>query len=72
MKLVLNGRLVEEEQPKEPVFLADLSTDPGETVNLAEAMPELTAELTREALTWREKLEAHWEERFAGNYRSLT
>ena len=71
MKLVLNGRLVEEEEPREPVFLADLSKDPGETVNLASSMPELTEELTKEALAWREQLEAHWEERFAKNY-SLT
>jgi arylsulfatase A-like enzyme len=68
MKLVLNGRLVEEEEPREPVFLADLSKDPGETVNLASSMPELTEELTKEALAWREQLEAHWEKRFAKNY----
>ena len=71
-KLVLNGRLVEEEKPKEPVFLADLSKDPGETVNLAEKLPELTKALTEEALCWREKLEQHWEARFAAAYRSLT
>ena len=71
-KLVLNGRLVEEEAPREPVFLADLSKDPGETVNLAEKLPELTEALTGEALAWREKLEQHWEERFAAAYRSLT
>lgn len=71
-KLVLNGRLVEEETPKEPVFLADLSKDPGETVNLAEKLPELTKALTEEALSWRAGLEQHWEERFAAAYRSLT
>jgi len=71
-KLVLNGRLVEEEEPKEPVFLADLAKDPGETVNLAEKLPELTKALTEEALSWREKLEQHWEARFAAAYRSLT
>ena len=71
-KLVLIGRLVEEEAPREPVFLADLSKDPGETVNLAEKLPELTEALTGEALAWREKLEQHWEERFAAAYRSLT
>lgn len=71
-KLVLNGRLVEEETPKEPVFLADLSKDPGETVNLAEKLPELTEALTEEALSWRAGLEQHWEERFAAAYRSLT
>lgn len=71
-KLVLNGRLVEEEAPREPVFLADLSKDPGETVNLAEKLPELTEALTGEALAWRAELEQHWEERFAAAYRSLT
>jgi len=71
-KLVLNGRLVEEESPKDPVFLADLSTDPGERVNLAEVMPELAEELTREALCWRSGIEQHWEKRFAAAYRSLT
>lgn len=71
-KLVLNGRLVEEEVPREPVFLADLSKDPGETVNLAEKLPELTEALTGEALAWRAELEQHWEERFAAAYRSLT
>lgn len=71
-KLVLNGRLVEEETPKEPVFLVDLSEDPGETVNLAEKLPELTKALTEEALSWRAELEQHWEERFAAAYRSLT
>lgn len=71
-KLVLNGRLVEEEAPREPVFLADLSKDPGETVNLAEKLPELTKALTGEALAWRAALEQHWEERFAAAYRSLT
>lgn len=71
-KLVLNGRLVEEEQPKEPVFLADLSKDPGETTNLAEAMPELTEELKTEALHWREGIEKTWDEKFAAAYQNLT
>ena len=71
-KLVLNGRLVEEEQPKEPVFLADLSKDPGETTNLAEAMPELTEELKTEALRWREGIEKTWDEKFAAAYQNLT
>lgn len=71
-KLVLNGRLVEEEEPKEPVFLADLSKDPGETVNLAEDMPELTKELTEKALHWRAGIEKTWEEKFAAAYQSIT
>lgn len=71
-KLVLNGRLVEEETPKEPVFLADLSTDPGETENLAAKMPERAKEMTERALSWRDGLERYWDEHFAAAYRSLT
>lgn len=70
-KLVLNGQLVETEPPQEAVFLSDLSEDPGETVNLAGRMPELTQELTERALRWREEIEAHWEENFAQAYRTL-
>lgn len=71
-KLVLNGRLCEFEQPQYPVFLADLSKDPGEKVNLAEKMPELVRELTGKATEWRAGIEKTWEEKFAANYRSLT
>lgn len=70
-KLVLNGQLVETEPPQEEVFLSDLWEDPGETVNLAGRMPELTQELTERALRWREGIEAHWEENFAQAYRTL-
>lgn len=70
-KLVLNGQLVETEPPQEAVFLSDLLEDPGETVDLAERMPELTRELTERALRWREGIEAHWEENFAQAYRTL-
>lgn len=71
-KLVLNGHLEEYEAPTEEVFLADLSKDPGETTNLAEKMPELTAELKEKALTWRAGIEQTWEEKFAEAYRSLS
>ena len=71
-KLVLDGILVEGEPVQDKVFLADLETDPSESVNLAEEMPELTAELTQKALSWREKLESNWDENWAGNYNSLT
>ena len=53
------------------VFLADLSKDPGEWVNLAEELPELTAALTEKALKWREGIETTWETEFQKNY-SLT
>ena len=71
-KLVLNGRLEEGETPRAEVFLADLKNDPGEKTNLAEALPELCAELKAAALSWRAGIEKTWEEKFAGNYASLT
>lgn len=70
-KLVLNGRLTESEGAAASVWLSDLSTDPGETVNLADELPELCRQLTDAALGWREKLEKNWDENFAKNY-SLT
>ena len=71
-KLVLQGQLVETEPPQDPVFLSDLDEDPGETRNLASAMPELTEELTARALQWRSELEAYWKEHFPAAARSLT
>ncbi|MGI6366882.1 MAG: sulfatase [Anaerolineae bacterium] len=59
-KLVLNGRLVEGAPVQDAVHLSDLLVDPGERVNLADRQPQLTAELTRAALAWRERLEARW------------
>ena len=71
-KLVLDGQLVEGEPRQSPVFLADLAADPGETVNLAEEMPELTAQLREKALTWRAGLEENWNRKFAESYKSTT
>lgn len=71
-KLVLDGQLIEGEPPQDPVFLSDLSVDPGETTNLAEQYPELTAELKEKALSWRARLEANWDEKFAANYKRTT
>ena len=62
-KLVLNGQLVEHEGPISPVFLSHVVDDPGESNNLAEAMPELAEELTAAAKAWRDALETHWENR---------
>ena len=70
-KLVLNGRLTEEEAPRAPVFLSDLSIDPGEKNNLSDELPELRDRLTKAALDWREGIEKTWEKEFAKNY-SLT
>lgn len=63
-KLVLNGQLVEDEGPVAEVFLSDLETDPGERDNLADAHPELTAELIAAARGWREGIEETWSTRW--------
>lgn len=71
-KLVLNGQLEENSSAREPVFLADLLDDPGEKVNLAAQMPELTEELKAAALEWRQRLEENWQREFAKRYDNLT
>lgn len=71
MKLVLNGQLVEGEEQRAEVFLSNLKDDPGERNNLAEAQPELTAEMKDAALTWRAGIEETFRDNFAKNY-SLT
>ena len=71
-KLVLEGQLVEGEPPQAPVFLSDLSADPGETTNLAEQMPELTAQMREKALKWRTGLEENWDKKFAAAYKATT
>ncbi len=70
-KLVINGHLTEDEGVAAPVWLSDLSKDPGEKVNLAEELPELCEQLKKAALEWRNGIENTWEEKFAKNY-SLT
>jgi hypothetical protein len=57
---VLNGVLAEQGPCADPVFLADLAEDPGETNNLAGELPELAGELRAEAEEWRAALEKHW------------
>lgn len=60
-KLVLNGQLVEGSPPENEVHLADLTIDPGERTNLKDVYPEITAELTKAATTWRTGIEERWE-----------
>lgn len=67
-KLVINGQLVEGEEPRAPLFLSDVETDPAESENLAEKLPELAEELKNKALAWRNGIEKTWEEKFAANY----
>jgi arylsulfatase A-like enzyme len=52
-KFILSGReSFEKDESLPPVFLADLEADPGETTNLAEAKPELVAQLKETLLAW--------------------
>ena len=71
-KLVLNGRLVEGAPPEDKVFLANLADDPGERHNRAGDRPELTAELTAAANTWRAGIEARWNDHFLPRLRGTT
>lgn len=70
-KLVLNGRLTENEEQRAEIWLSDLSADPGEKHNIADDYPELCERLRVKALEWRSKIENRWEKDFAKNY-SLT
>ena len=65
-KLVLNGQLVEHDEPIADVHLSNVINDPGEANNLADAMPELAAELKTLAETWRAGIEERWERDYAG------
>ena len=70
-KLVINGHLTEDEGVFAPVWLSDLSKDPGEKNNIAEEYPELCEKLKKAALEWRARLEDNWDKNYAKNY-SLT
>ncbi|MBN1669854.1 MAG: sulfatase-like hydrolase/transferase [Kiritimatiellae bacterium] len=61
-KLVLNGQLVEGAPPEDEVHLADLDADMGETTNLKDRHPDVTAELRQTAEAWRARMEKRWEE----------
>jgi len=63
-KLVLEGKLVEYENPIAAVHLADLDVDPSESNNLADAEPEIAAELTRLVQDWRDGIEKRWSDEF--------
>jgi arylsulfatase A-like enzyme len=64
-KLVLNGQLVEDTEPIAEIHLSDVENDPGETVNLADKEPEITAELKKLAEDWRAGIEKRWEADYA-------
>jgi hypothetical protein len=62
---VLNGQLVEDAEAIAEVHLSDVENDPAESGNLAEAEPEITAELTQLAEDWRAGIEKRWEEEYS-------
>ena len=64
-KLVIDGVLVEEDEPSEHIHLADLSTDISESNNLANDMPELASELESAALEWRSGIQKRWDRDYA-------
>lgn len=72
MKLVLNGRCEEYEGAAAPVWLSDLSADPGETVNLAQEQPRLVAELTDAVTQWRAGIDERWEREFSPETQGTT
>ncbi|MCR5208009.1 MAG: sulfatase-like hydrolase/transferase [Eubacterium sp.] len=67
-KLVLNGRLTENDGVRAPVWLSDLSKDVGEKTNLANEKSALCESLKSAALEWRKEIEDRWEREFADNY----
>jgi arylsulfatase A-like enzyme len=64
-KLVLNGRLVEGAPPKDDVHLSNLEDDMGERINLHDSEPELAAELSELAQSWRAGVEERWAHEFS-------
>ena len=64
-KLVLNGQLVEHDEPIADIHLSNVIDDPEEANNLADSMPELAAELKALAEAWRAGIEERWERDYA-------
>ena len=56
-KLVLNGRLVEFENPIADIYLSNLTDDFSESNNLKDEYPEIVKDLKTEALNWRKAIE---------------
>ena len=63
-KLVLNGQLVENEPKVSNVHLANLESDPGERINLADKETEVKEELMHILNQWTENIENEWENNF--------
>ncbi len=71
-KLVLEGQLVEQEPPADPVWLSHLAQDGGERTNLSRQQAQLTEELSAAARTWRTALERRWETEWLPHHAGLT
>lgn len=69
-KLVLDGQLLEDDPPVEPVFLSDLESDPGEQHNLASALPEVAEAMKARAEVWRAGIEERWQREWSTTGRS--
>ena len=63
-KLVIDGVLVEEDEPQTHIHLADLSTDVSESNNLADQAPRLASELEKAALDWRAGIQERWDREY--------
>jgi arylsulfatase A-like enzyme len=63
-KLVLHGQLVEGALPADDVHLANLNQDIGEEDNVTDDEPVVTAELTVLAESWRQQIEARWQQEY--------
>ena len=70
-KVILNGRLIEEEGPVDDVWLSNLDEDISERMNLKDEQPELTAELKQAAKAWRAGIEERWKREYAPAYQDL-
>lgn len=68
-KLVINGQLVEFDEPRAELFLSDVEADPSESINLVDEMPELCEQMKNAALTWRAGIEKRWDDEFKDNYK---
>jgi len=71
-KLVLKGQLVEGAAQEDELHLSNLDDDPGEQHNLKDQHPDLAAELTQAAVSWREALEKRWNNEFSVPQEDIT
>ena len=68
MKLVLQGKLVEDASPEDDIHLADLAVDMGERVNLKDRDRRLTQTLKEAAEAWHAGIEERWDHEFCPDH----